>query len=252
MTKPYEVELNQFVEKTKEILSGNLTGIYLHGSLVLGCFNPNKSDIDLIVVVNNPLSEETKRRLMDAIIEMNSTAPKKGLEISFVIQSVCNPFVYPTPFELHFSPIHLGWYQSNPDEYTEKMNGEDKDLAAHFTVIYHHGKCLSGLPISEVFGPVPSECYMDSIWEDVKNAETDITNDPVYLTLNLARVLAYKKDSLVLSKKEGAIWALKNLPDKYQKLISLALADYEVEEPKAYVNEDLVDYARYMLDEIRK
>ena len=44
--------LNEFVEKSKEILGDNLVGIYLHGSSVMGCFNPKKSDLDLIIVVN--------------------------------------------------------------------------------------------------------------------------------------------------------------------------------------------------------
>jgi len=31
------------------ILGNNLTGIYLHGSAVMGCFQPGKSDIDLLL-----------------------------------------------------------------------------------------------------------------------------------------------------------------------------------------------------------
>jgi streptomycin 3"-adenylyltransferase len=38
----------------------------------------------------------------------------------------------------------------------------------------------------------------------------------MYLILNLARVLAFMKDGLVLSKREGGEWGLKNLPEKYR------------------------------------
>ncbi len=44
-----------FVEKAKEILQDNLVGVYLHGSAVMGCYNPAKSDIDLIVVVKDSI-----------------------------------------------------------------------------------------------------------------------------------------------------------------------------------------------------
>ena len=44
--------INSYVSHSKEILGENLVGIYLHGSLAMGCFNPQKSDIDLIIVVN--------------------------------------------------------------------------------------------------------------------------------------------------------------------------------------------------------
>ena len=46
----YKEFLNIFAEKSKSVLGKNLIGIYLHGSLVFGCFNPKKSDIDLILV----------------------------------------------------------------------------------------------------------------------------------------------------------------------------------------------------------
>ena len=42
-----EKVINEFVKKSQEILEDNLTGIYLHGSAVMGCYNPKKSDLDL-------------------------------------------------------------------------------------------------------------------------------------------------------------------------------------------------------------
>lgn len=47
--------INSFVEKSKEILQDNLVGVYLHGSAVMGCYNPAKSDIDLTVVVKESI-----------------------------------------------------------------------------------------------------------------------------------------------------------------------------------------------------
>ena len=49
-----------FVEQSKRILRDNLIGVYLHGSLVMGCFNPQKSDIDLIIVIDKPISDSIK------------------------------------------------------------------------------------------------------------------------------------------------------------------------------------------------
>ena len=61
------------------------------------------------------------------------------------------------------------------------MNGTDKDLAAHFTIIYHRGKTLYGKEIKSVFSEVSNEAYMDSIWLDVKNAKEDIIDDAMYI-----------------------------------------------------------------------
>ena len=242
----------EFVNKSKDILKDNLVGIYLHGSSVMGCFNPAKSDIDLIIIVNDKMSNDSKREYMEMVVDLNSSAPAKGIEMSMVRKDVCNPFVYPTPFELHFSAGHLKWYKDNPEDYILKMNGTDKDLAAHFTIIRKRGKCLYGPPIEEVFSEVPKADYMDSIWFDIVEAPEDITEDTMYLTLNLARVLAFAKDNLVLSKKEGGEWGLKNVPEKYHPLIADALSEYVSSVAPQYDQDLAVKYAEYMLESIRR
>ncbi|UWV47699.1 DUF4111 domain-containing protein [Acetivibrio thermocellus] len=243
--------LESFVERNKEILEDSLVGIYLHGSAAMGCFNPAKSDIDLLVVVSDGLSDKTRRRYMDMVLELNGEAPAKGLELSIVKSVVCNPFVYPTPYELHFSNCHLDWYRSNPDEYLEKMKGTDRDLAAHVTVILHRGKVLYGRPVNEVFSGVSRDYYFDSIWHDVKNAVEDITDNPVYVILNLCRVLAFAKDNLVLSKYEGGKWGLNNIPGKFHGLVSAALDEYRNGVVMAFSERQAKEYAGYMLDWIR-
>ena len=70
----------------------------------------------------------------------------------------------------------------------EKMNGTDKDLAAHITIINHYGVVLYGAAIESVFSEVHSTYYIDSIWDDVKDAKEYITSNFVYVTLNLCRV----------------------------------------------------------------
>ncbi|MBO4783933.1 MAG: DUF4111 domain-containing protein, partial [Lachnospiraceae bacterium] len=230
----------------------NLVGIYLHGSSVMGCFNPEKSDIDLIIVVDDKMSDITKKAYMDMIVNLNSYAPAKGIEMSIVRKEVCDPFVYPTPFELHFSAMHLKWYKDNPEDYILKMNGTDKDLAAHFTIIGKRGKCLFGLPIEDVFAVVPKADYLDSIWNDIVEAPEEITGNTMYLTLNLARVLAFAKDGLVLSKKEGGEWGLKNIPEEYHRLIEDALSEYGSSVVPQYDMELAVEYAEYMIQSIKE
>ena len=241
-----------FVERSKRILQADLAGIYLHGSAVMGCFNPDKSDIDLIIVVRRALPDPVKRAYMDMVVEYNAAGPAKGIEMSVVRRDVCDPFVYPTPYELHFSAGHLEWYKNAPDEYIREMNGTDKDLAAHFTVISKRGKCLFGAPIKEMFAEVPSRDYMDSIWYDVEGAAEQITGDTMYLTLNLARVLAYREEGLVLSKKEGGEWALAHLPSEYHPLIRAALGEY-CESAAAIYDEALAKrYAEAVIARIRR
>jgi len=245
--------LQKFVSCSKDIFGHNLTGIYLHGSVVMGCFNPEKSDLDLLVVVKEEIPEDEKCRFMEMVTELNKQAPAKGLELSIVREEVCNPFVYPTPFELHFSVAHLNWYQSNPQDYIEKMKGTDQDLAAHFTIICHRGQVLYGKEISEVFAPVPKEDYLDSIWCDIENSPEEIAENPMYLTLNLCRVLAYKKEGLIVSKQEGGEWGIKNVNRvEFAALIQKALQEYQSNKTMEFEDVVAKEFAEYMLGEIKE
>ena len=78
--------INDFAMRSKEILQDNLVGVYLHGSAVMGCFNPLKSDLDFIIVVEKPMSDDVKRTFMDMVIEYNEFAPAKGIDMSIVLR----------------------------------------------------------------------------------------------------------------------------------------------------------------------
>ena len=146
--------------------------------------------------------------------------------------------------------MHLNWYKTNPADYIQKMKGSDKDLAAHFTIIRKRGRCLYGAAIEEVFAEVPKQDYLDSIHSDIAEAKDDILKIPTYIILNLARVLAYQKQELVLSKKEGGEWGLKNLPSEFHPLLTDALKDYEENTEAAYNLDCAQRYAAYMLEEL--
>ena len=240
-----------FVKCAREILKDNLAGVYLHGSAVMGCYQPKKSDLDFLVVVKENMTDADKRAFMDSIIMLDMAGPAKGIEMSIVTRDACNPFVYPTPFILHYSRMHAAWYRRDPEDYIRKMNGTDRDLAAHFTVIRSRGRCLYGEPVGEVFGEVPEADYVDAMWYDIGEAEEEITENPMYLILNLARVLAYLKEKKVLSKKEGGEWGLETLPEEYRPLLRSAMREYAEGTNEQYDAETAKRYAAYMLKEIR-
>ena len=243
--------LYDFVDATCKAFGDNLVGIYLHGSAAMGCFNTASSDIDLIVVIKDALDFDKRRAYIDDMVRLNARAPKKGLEVSVVRREVCDPFVYPTPFEFHFSPMYLDACVNAPDEYARSVGHSDPDLSAHFTVIRERGRVLLGEGIPAVFGEVEGKYYMDSIWADVSGAESDILSEPVYIVLNLARVLAYTREGLVLSKAEGGKWALDNLPREFMPVVEGALCEYGGKNRMDADAAALTEYARYMLGAIR-
>lgn len=249
--RDYNKVLSGFVTLCRETMQSRLVGVYLHGSLAMHCFHPDQSDIDLLVVIDGDITEAQKLAFMQRLVVLNEEAPAKGMEVSIVRKEYCSPFVYPTPFELHFSNMHLRWFRDNPLDYVQNMKGVDKDLAAHITVINHYGIVLDGEPIDQVFSQVPREDYADSIWCDIRDAEETIQEEPVYMILNLCRVAAFLEEGLCVSKQEGGKWGRENLPKKYRSVIDEALQCYQTGKEMQAEEELLKKFAAGMLQWIR-
>ena len=236
-------------EEYNKLLGKNLVGIYVHGSIGFGCFNWDMSDIDFIVVINEPIHQQTKLQLVQVLKDLGEQVPPRGFEMSIVLEKYCKAFVYPTPCELHFQSCWSEWYWK---EQLVLYDDErvDEGLAADFTVIKSVGIVIYGAQVENVFGVVPHEAYLDSICKDVTGSSTkeDIAGFPVYIILNSCRVYAYIKDRLVLSKEQGGKWGLANLPEKYHNLISEALNNYTKDselsndEPQQTQQIQFVDY----------
>jgi len=199
-------------------------GIYLHGSLALGGFNPEQSDLDLLVVTERPLTPEIKRRLIKLLLQLSKQP--YPIEISFLSRRDLNPWRHPTPYQLHFSEEWRTQYEEEQASGAwQRWNEEqatDPDLAAHITVLRKRGLCLYGKPIAEVFPPIPREDYEDSIVQDFHWAKDRLERDPVYFVLNACRVLAFLREGKILSKAEAGEWALHALSERLRPLVEAA------------------------------
>jgi len=210
------------------ILGNDLVGVYLHGSLAMGCFNLDRSDIDLLAVTGHGMPPQTKRTVTELLLRC-SAAPCP-VEISILSERQLHPWQYPTPYEFHYSEDWRERFENglSSGEW-QKWNCStptDADLAAHITVIQHRGICLHGKPIAEAFPVVPREHYLESILGDFDWGQERLTGNPVYFILNACRIAAYLREGKVLSKDEGGEWALRELPEELCAVVSAALTVY--------------------------
>jgi streptomycin 3"-adenylyltransferase len=242
-------QLDQSVHEIQTTLADNLIGIYLHGSLALGSFNPDASDIDLLVVTQHSMSLATKRRIAELLLQ-RSQQPRP-IEISFLGQADLRPWRHPAPFDLHYSEMWRAGYERDlAGEGWRTWNDTqryDPDLAAHVTIVSHRGIGLAGAPIADVFPAVPRRDYLASAIEDVLGALGTIADEPAYAILNACRTQAYLHDGAIRSKAEGGEWALRELPPEHRPPVAMALALYSGERPVMSVDPALLeDFAEYM------
>jgi hypothetical protein len=205
-------------------LGDNLIGIYLHGSLAMGCFNPGMSDIDLLVRVREPLAGKIRATLVERLVCISGNPTP--IELSALSDQDLFPWRYPIPFTLHFSE---DWRpQLEADRYwprnIEQMT--DPDLAAHITLLHARGISVSGMPIANAFPEVPPEHCRDSLLRDYDWALERFDSNPAYAILNTLRLLRYLTDGAITSKREAGEWALHTLPAGIHLPITEALAWY--------------------------
>ena len=225
-------EIKDFVHNLnrniKGILNGNYIGLYLHGSLAMGGFNPKSSDIDILVITKESIGSEVKRELIRLfLLVSNSPYP---IEISFISKNQLRHWQHPCPFELHYSEFWRERYTKELLNGTSHLvNGDvrtDADLAAHITIINSRGICIEGSPIGEVFPLVPRSDYLSSIVADYQECLVRLEEDPIYCSLNLIRVYWYVKEGVISSKKEAGIWAIKEMPKEIGVTIKKVLSHY--------------------------
>lgn len=234
ISAPQEVTdlLAETVDGFRGRLGERLVGVYLHGSLAMGCFNPAASDVDALVIVKGPVPTVQREDIARFMLGLVPKAPPKGFGLSVVQERYLKAFEHPTPYEFCFSNGHAEAYRAGTYDFSEAET--DADLAANFILARERGVCLWGAPVREVFGAVPNAYFLPSIactceWSlnNVRNGDASgMCRVPTYAVLNFCRTPAFVWDGLFLSKAEGGRWALDNLPAEYHKLIQEALREY--------------------------
>ncbi len=222
-------QLEGYTARVVAALGDNLLGLYLHGSLALGCFNPTRSDIDLLGITHEALTVDQRRTLAEISLECGSMP--SPFELSFVPINALVPWQHPAPYDFHYSPmwqsritadLASGAWRSWQGAETLR----DPDLAAHITVTRARGITLVGSPPAGLLPPVPHHDYLDSIIGDFNDFRRAMSDNPVYAVLNCCRILCYLAAGQISSKDEAGVWGLMALPAVHHPLIQNALLDY--------------------------
>jgi streptomycin 3"-adenylyltransferase len=235
--------------RLREALGDALVGVYLHGSIVLGAFNPELSDLDVIAVARERTSDEGKRRLIELLADASENpAP---LEFHLLAERDIRPWQHPTPFDFHYSDVWRDALRADLGEALGRQGDADSDLAAHVTVVRRHGVALDGPPPDEVFPDVPWADYADSLLKDLRWARSTDKPWPVYKVLSPARVWATLATREIQSKDSGATWALDRIRLDLRPVLAGALARYRGETAAFDVNDATLDeYSAYVETEV--
>ncbi|MFZ2886734.1 MAG: aminoglycoside adenylyltransferase domain-containing protein [Minisyncoccia bacterium] len=228
MKKEVQDYLEKFVDVCKAILGDRLVGLYLEGSLAQDDFQA-RSDIDIVGVCSEPLSDEIKNKLVQSVRHSSLPVPADGLELCIVTaDTVKHPSPVPQ-YELLFA-TGLRW------EDKSVLSGTMSELLIYFSICRDKGKALYGPNPAEVFSPVPPAWILDPTIEQIQWHQTKIldgVDDPrgEQAVLNACRAWYFAEEKVMRSKSEGAKWVLAKEPDNKLVQDALALRTGERTEP---------------------
>lgn len=220
-----------FVRQAHTLLADDLTGIYLHGSLAMSCFNPTRSDVNLLVITRQPPHDEAMVALARLLLAHSGNP--YPYEMTLMQEPELFPWRYPTPYTFAFdesgrealqnqSDHNLGWEPINTP-------GESHRLALAIKTLHTHGICLYGRPVPYTFPQFPHDHYVDALARDTRHARETMMQDPPRTILNLTRNYYYLLEGRVTSKDSAGEWALSTLPETVQSVVTDCLAYYRGE-----------------------
>ena len=198
----------------KEVLGQNLVGVYLHGSAVLGGFDPAHSDVDILTVASVPLSADEKRQIAERLSQDVLPCPARGLEMSVVTLEAVHRASKVPPFELHMATKTCATVVDGA------TRAGDEDLVLHFAVCRATGHAMAGPPPQDIFPEIPRSWILEQMASEIQWAEdhAEWGNG----VLNACRNWRYLEEDIISSKHEGAAWARLRMADP--TLVDCAMA----------------------------
>lgn len=179
---------------------GSLVGVCVHGSAVLGDFIPGSSDLDVLVVVEDDVTDALLERITDALAS-DRPMPASGLEASVVGRSAAVSPAPPWPFFVHVTTA-----PGSGKVVSGRNQRGDQDLILHYAVARERGWSATAPPPAELFGALPTSIVLEQIADELRWAASNASAS--YAVLNACRALRFSLERRICSKSEGGEWAL--------------------------------------------
>jgi predicted nucleotidyltransferase len=240
--RPIEPDIQAYLERIvatlEEWLGAGLVGVYLHGSLAMGVFNPGRSDIDVLAVCGEPLSTDLSEAIGGALDAIPRPQSGGDLEFSLVTAAEARTPSAEPAFEVHVST----------HEEHSVVDGHDRpgdeDLVVHFAMTRARGRALLGPKPRDLFREPDRASVIRAFLGDMEWARKHGAAgweghhmpelaSMAYRVLNAARSWRYMETGDLGSKFEGATWLEVRAPNPdVHALVEAAVAFQRGEAPR--------------------
>jgi hypothetical protein len=222
---PYD-EINSFLQilldNVRAVLGDHFVGTYLYGSLAIGDFDTERSDIDFLVVTSDMLSES----LISDLKTMHERIYKSGPAWATKMSGAYIPIAAMRKY----SPTGPACPLVNKSEFL--VARPDADWVIHRHILYTSGVVITGPPLKTIIDPVSPEQLQQAVLTLLRNNWTfwlyhsDLflgEGHQPFVVLTMCRALYTLKCGSVASKLRSAEWVMANSDRKWNMLIKQAM-----------------------------
>ncbi|HUI36758.1 MAG TPA: nucleotidyltransferase domain-containing protein, partial [Gaiellaceae bacterium] len=196
----------EIADSCAELLGDRLVAVILHGSLVLGDYSPASSDVDLLAIVERPLTDDELAALAELVLARHGEAA--GIDLRAVTRAVAGE-----PTESPAMELYVGVHHDHEPELLRRIVGE-RDLVAELSMVRAVRRSLVGPDPTAVVAAMPAErvvAYGDEVLERWQQL-TDDAEHAALMVLTGCRIWRFAVGGVHCSKTEAARWALLQEP----------------------------------------
>jgi predicted nucleotidyltransferase len=223
--------LQKLLVEVQALLGDHFTGLYLHGSLASGDFNPRRSDIDFLVVTTSELPVE----LLPQLAIMHTRLAASGLpwadklEGSYIPQAALRRY---DPTHAHHPALRI--------DGSFAIDRHGHDWVIQRQVLRQQGIILAGPPLQDLIDPIQPEdlrlaarATLNEWWAPMLDEPARLRSREyqAYAAITMCRILYTLCYGAVATKSDAARWAQTELGESWVGLIEQAMAWPEKPQP---------------------
>lgn len=218
-------EAIQAVNLIKELLKGQLVGVYLYGSAAMGGLRV-KSDVDILALTNSSLSEGTRSELAQRLMQISGVPGNSNdirpLEVTVINLNDVVPWQYPPKLEFMYGE----WLRGRFERGDIPGATIDPDLALLLAQLQRNSVSLFGPKAAVILEPIPWADIRTAMKESLPNLVASLKGDERNVILTLARMWYTASTGEFCSKDQAAEWSIPRLPEELTPLLDQARKAY--------------------------
>jgi hypothetical protein len=248
--------INKYREEVERNLPGVIHGLYIYGSIALGEYYCNKSDIDFVTTMTRKLTQEEINMLASIHRSIESLHEKPNMNGIYLQISDLGKYkidINPFPYYLEGNMCEAGLFEINSVTWYE---------------LKHHGITVFGPNIRQMGFIVDWDSLisnmkknLDTYWSDwIKRFETD---DQLFFgesqlewgVLGVTRLYYTFREQAITTKARAGRYALNHVPAKWHDILNLAIdirmdtQEGQGDASMEHKRRESLEYMRFIVDD---